>query len=96
MLNFGIVGLGRIGKVHLSNIQRHCTNAKVIAAGPVKSKDKVFLNENGVEFHFDDYDQMIKESKLDAIIIASPTSFHYEHILLAAKAGIHIFSGLFQ
>ena len=91
MLNFGIVGLGRIGKVHLSNIQRYCTNAKVIAASPVKSKDKEFLNENGVESHFDHYDQMIKEPKLDAIIIASPTAFHYEHILLAAKAGKHIF-----
>ena len=91
MLNFGIVGLGRIGKVHLSNIQRYCTNAKVIAASPVKLKDKGFLNENGVEFHFDHYDQMVKEPKLDAIIIASPTAFHYEHILLAAKAGKHIF-----
>ena len=61
MLNFGIVGLGRIGKVHLSNIQRYCTNAKVIAASPVKSEDKSFLKENGVEFHFDHYDQKLYE-----------------------------------
>ena len=63
MINFGIVGLGRIGKVHLSNVQNHCLNAKVTAACPVKSKDKGFLNENGVESHFDHYDQMIKEPK---------------------------------
>ena len=91
MLNFGIVGLGRIGKVHISNVQRYCNNAKVIAASPVNPKNKEFLNENGVELHFDHYHQMIKEPKLDAVIIASPTAFHFDHILLAAKAGKHIF-----
>jgi myo-inositol 2-dehydrogenase/D-chiro-inositol 1-dehydrogenase len=91
MLNFGIVGLGRIGKVHISNVQRYCKNAKVIAASPVKPKNKEFLNENGVELHFDHYHQMIKEPNLDAVIIASPTAFHFDHILLAAKAGKHIF-----
>ena len=91
MLNFGIVGLGRIGKVHISNVQRYCNNAKVIAASPVKPKHKEFLNENKVELHFDHYHQMIKEPNLDAVIIASPTAFHFDHILLAAKAGKHIF-----
>ena len=47
MLNFGIVGLGRIGKVHISNVQRYCNNAKVIAASPVNPKNKEFLNEIG-------------------------------------------------
>jgi len=38
MLNIGIVGLGRIGKIHLSNVQRYMPNANVIAACPVKKK----------------------------------------------------------
>ena len=91
MINFGIVGLGRIGKVHLSNVQNHCLNAKVTAACPVKSKDKEFLNDNGVEFYYNDYEQMIREAQIDAVIIASPTAFHYDHIVIAAEAGKHIF-----
>ena len=91
MINFGIVGLGRIGKVHLSNVQNHCLNAKVIAACPVKSKDQEFLKDNGVELYYNDYKQMIQEAQIDAVIIASPTAFHYDHIVMAAGAGKHIF-----
>jgi len=91
MINFGIVGLGRIGKVHLSNVQNHCLNAKVIAACPVKSKDQEFLKDNGVELYYNDYKQMIQEAQIDAVIIASPTALHYDHIIMAAGAGKHIF-----
>lgn len=45
MLNIGIVGLGRIGKIHLSNVQRYIPNAKVIAACPVSKKDESFLKD---------------------------------------------------
>ena len=91
MINFGIVGLGRIGKVHLSNVQNHCLNAKVIAACSVKSKHKEFLKDNGVELYYNDYKQMIQEAQIDAVIIASPTALHYDHIIMAAGAGKHIF-----
>jgi len=91
MINFGMVGLGRIGKVHLSNVQNHCLNAKVIAACSVKSKHKEFLKDNGVELYYNDYKQMIQEAQIDAVIIASPTALHYDHIIMAAGAGKHIF-----
>ena len=31
--------------------------------------------------------QMIQEAQIDAVIIASPTAFHYDHIVIAAEAG---------
>jgi myo-inositol 2-dehydrogenase/D-chiro-inositol 1-dehydrogenase len=91
MINFGIVGLGRIGKIHLSNVQRYCPEAQVLAASPVKPKHQAFLKENGVAFHFETYEEMVQDASIDAVIIASPTAFHYNHILLAAQAGKHIF-----
>lgn len=91
MLNLGIVGLGRIGKIHVTNVQRYLSNAKVIAACPVKKKDDSFLKVNGVSLHFESYEEMIKVKKIDAVIIASPTAFHFEHIKIAAEAGKHIF-----
>ena len=89
MLNFGIVGLGRIGKIHLTNVQHFIPNAKVIAACPVK-KDESFLKLNGVNLHFESYDEMMKIKDIDAVIIASPTAFHFDHIKIAA-GGKHIF-----
>ena len=43
MLNIGIVGLGRIGKIHLSNVQRYMPKANVIAACPVKKKRRIIF-----------------------------------------------------
>lgn len=91
MLNIGIVGLGRIGKIHLSNVQRYIPNARVIAACPAKKENESFLKQNGVNLHFDSYEKMIKVRNIDAVIIASPTAFHYNHIKIAANEGKHIF-----
>ena len=91
MLNIGIVGLGRIGKIHLSNVQRYMPDANVIAACPVKKKDESFLKLNGVHLHFESYKKMIKVKNIDAVIIASPTAFHFDHIKMAVNEGKHIF-----
>ena len=32
MIKFGIVGLGRIGQVHLQNIQQYIPDAQIVAA----------------------------------------------------------------
>ena len=91
MVNFGIVGLGRIGKVHLSNMQRYCSHAKVIAACSAENKHKAFLEKHAVPLYFDNFVDMLKVPEIDAVIIASPTAFHYEHIHQAAQARKHIF-----
>ena len=91
MINFGIVGLGRIGKVHLSNVQRYSSHAKVIAACSAENKHKAFLKEYGVSLYFDTFEAMLKVPEIDAVIIASPTAFHYQHIHQAVQARKHIF-----
>ena len=91
MVNFGIVGLGRIGKVHLSNVQRYFTNARVIAACSNENKHEKFLKEHGVNLYFDSLELMLKTPDIDAVIIASPTAFHFEHIHQVAQARKHIF-----
>lgn len=83
--------MGRIGKIHLSNVQRHCPIAQVVAASSVKSKYKAFLEENGVDLYYDTYEEMVQDSSFNAIIIAFSTAFHYDYILLPVKAGKQIF-----
>ena len=91
MINFGIVGLGRIGKVHLSNVQQYCPDAQVIAACRVREKHMDFLKVHGVSLHFDTFEQMVQDDRVQAVIIASPTAFHYQHIQQAIACGKPIF-----
>ena len=72
-------------------MQLYCPDAQVVAACRVSDDKKDFLRQNRVENTFDTYEEMVNSPSIDAVIIASPTAFHYEHILLAAKAGKHIF-----
>ena len=86
-INFGIVGLGRIGKIHFQNIQFHCENAIILAASNLNSNNQKWVKERGVEIIYDSFELMVSNPNIDAVIIASPTSFHAQHIELACKAG---------
>lgn len=40
--------------------------------------------------YFDDYQKMLNKKELDAVIIATPNSFHREQALAAAKTGVNV------
>lgn len=90
-IKFGIAGLGRIGKVHLANVHRYCPSAEVIGACHVRDEHSVFAAKHGITTFYTTYAEMVSDTAIDAVIIASPTTYHYEHIVAAAEAGKHIF-----
>lgn len=91
MIKIGIVGLGRIGKVHLFNIQQLISGASVIAACTRSEKSLEYAKKHSVKGLFTSFDDMLSEGGIDAVIIASPTALHFEHLKLAIAAGKHIF-----
>ncbi len=90
-IKFGIVGLGRIGKIHFENINSFIEDASITAVSNLNSKNQKWVKERSNVKIYDHYDKMVRDSKIDAIIISSPTSFHIEHINIALKAGKAIF-----
>ena len=91
MIKFGIVGLGRIGQVHLQNIQQYIPDAQIVAACSGSEQSLSFAASAGVKVLYTSFEKMLKETSLDAVIIASPTALHFEHLQLAIAAGVHIF-----
>tara|TARA_A100001015_G_scaffold297879_1_gene379910 strand:+ start:176 stop:1174 length:999 start_codon:yes stop_codon:yes gene_type:complete len=91
-IQLGISGLGRIGKIHVQNIQRNSTSVGIKAAYHTNPNSKNWAQLQGVTHFYDDYKELIEDPAIDAIIIASPTSVHAEQIILAAKAGKAIFA----
>lgn len=91
MIKIGIVGLGRIGQVHLCNIQHFIPEAEVVAAC---SRSEVSLNyakEKGVKRLYTSFEVMLNKGGIDAVVVASPTALHFEHLKLAIAARKHIF-----
>lgn len=91
MIKIGIVGLGRIGKVHLFNIQNLISDAIVTAACSGSKKSLEYAKKQNVKDLFTSFDKMLSEGGIDAVIIASPTAVHFDHLKLAITAGKHIF-----
>ena len=90
-IKFGIIGLGRIGKIHFENINSFIDDASIAAVSNLNSKNQKWVKDRSDTKIYDHYDQMVSDPKIDAIIISSPTSFHIEHINIALKAGKAIF-----
>lgn len=90
-LTVGIIGAGRIGKLHVDNL-------KLIPQIRVKSVSDVFIDHLGdwaeaknIEVLTTDYQELLNDQEIDAVFICSPTTTHAKIIKEAAAAKKHIF-----
>jgi myo-inositol 2-dehydrogenase / D-chiro-inositol 1-dehydrogenase len=91
MLKIGLIGAGRIGKVHAQSIVNAVSNASLVAVADVYQEAAESL---AAAFHVptvtSNPHDIINSSEVDAVIIASSTDTHTPLIIAAAKAGKHI------
>ena len=91
-LRFGVLGVGRIGKIHAENLVNRIPGAEVVVLSDVIPDELAAVAAKfNVRTTFSDYKQVLKLSDVDAVAICTPTNAHYQMILDAAAAGKHIF-----
>ena len=91
-VRLGIIGAGRIGRVHASALRSLVPNAEVLAIADVfADAAKSAAAEYGIADHTADASELIRSSDIDAIVICSSTDTHVKFIIEAAKAGKHAF-----
>lgn len=93
MLKIGIIGAGRIGKVHLESISYHVKNAEVIAmADPFMNEEtKALIESFGVKKIYKDYKEILSDPEVDAVLVCSSTDTHAPISIEAINAGKHVF-----
>jgi len=89
-VKLGIIGLGYIGKVHLRHSLK-IKNACVLAVADLSKKALNKAKKAGVKKIFTNYEQLLKEREIDAVIIGLPTHLHLQCAKQAAEAKKHIF-----
>lgn len=91
-LRVGVIGSGRIGKVHIENISVRISSAEVVAvADPFFEEAKKFAEQFNIKSVSADYKEILSNPQVDAVLICSPTDTHSQYIVEAAEAGKHIF-----
>lgn len=92
-MKVGIIGAGRIGKVHAKNISLYVPNVEVeMVSDPfLNDETKKFLSELGIVNVTKDAKDILNNKEIDAVLICSSTDTHAKYIIESAKAGKHIF-----
>ena len=91
-LKVGIVGLGRLGKIHARNLAERVPGAVLTAACSIVDAELDFArNELGVQDCYKDYDEMLAKADIDAVAIVTTSGLHCEQLAKALDAGKHVF-----
>jgi len=86
----GIIGLGYVGNIHLRHLVK-MQNVNYVAAADISKKALADAKNCGAHKAFTNYQELLKDPNIDAIIIALPTHLHLQCAIQAAEAGKHIF-----
>lgn len=91
--SIGVIGAGRIGKIHIENILRKLTNVnlKIVADIKINDKLKQWATEMGVSKLTNDAYEIFNDPEIEVVVICSPTDTHTNFIQEAAKANKQVF-----
>jgi myo-inositol 2-dehydrogenase/D-chiro-inositol 1-dehydrogenase len=91
-IRFGLIGAGRIGKIHAETLARKVKGVTLVAiASPRGESARSLASSLGVKKVSASVEEIFADPTIDAVAICSPSSLHSQHIIAAARAGKQIF-----
>jgi len=85
-LNFGVIGLGRLGTVYAMHLAHRVPNANLIAVADLReSLAETFAKEHGIPKWYKSHEDMLNDKDVHAVAVISPTSTHKNVVTDAAK-----------
>lgn len=92
VIRVGVIGAGRIGKIHAENLATRIPGVVVSAIADINQQAAQALAEKlHVVNAFSDYRKIIEDKNIDAVAVCSSTDTHADLIIAAANAGKHVF-----
>ncbi len=90
-LSIGLIGAGRIGRVHAANLAHRIPAARLHAVADVDASSALSCAEQYGAASFADFHRVVDDEAVDAVVICSSTDTHAAIIEAAADAGKPIF-----
>lgn len=93
MIKLGLIGAGRIGRLHAENIVYRVHGAELIfiADALLNEEMKKWAQGLGVSKVSEKAGDIFADPEIDAVLICSPSNTHEDYIVEAARNGKHIF-----
>src|SRR5258708_37310804 len=97
VIRYAVVGCGHIAQVAVlpafGNARRNSKLAAIVSGDPLKREELRKKYEVEAAVPYEQYDELCRSGKIDAVYIALPNSMHAEYGERAARAGIHVLCG---
>jgi len=92
-INVGVIGAGRIGKIHISNIVYYMPEARVktVADANLTPEIEGWARNLGIPNVSNNAEDILRDPEISVVLICSSTDTHADYIIKAAQAGKHIF-----
>lgn len=87
-----LIGCGRAGMIHARSYGSHVRDAQLIAVcDPFEENLRNACAEYDVKYRYTDYRDVMENPEIDAVIVVTPTQFHHDIVIAAARAKKHVF-----
>jgi len=91
-VNIGVIGVGRIGRLHAANLKYQVPGVKVLAVADIfEESARQVASQLEIPVAEKDYRALLGNKDIDAVVICSSTDTHAQIISEAAEAEKHIF-----
>jgi scyllo-inositol 2-dehydrogenase (NADP+) len=90
MVRIAMVGLGKMGLSHLAIVRAH-PRVNLVAACDSTTYLTDVLSKHADLKCYSDYDKLLRDEQLDAVIIATPSKLHADMAQKALDKGLHVF-----
>lgn len=90
MIKTAVLGLGKMGLSHLAIARAHPDIDLVAGCDSNSYLTDVLAQYSGLKC-YGDFDRLLAEEKLDALLVATPSKFHAAMVEKALERGLHVF-----
>lgn len=89
LINVGVIGLGKMGRLHLMNAL-HVKDINLVAVADESERSRKYAERYRI-VTYDDYSRLIETEKLDAVLISLPNFLKKECVFCACEHGLDMF-----
>ena len=87
-----LIGCGRAGMIHARSYVGSVRDAELIAlCDPAADNLRAAQAEVNARYAYADYREALQNPEIDAVVVVTPTQFHRDIVIAAAKAKKHVF-----
>lgn len=90
ILNWGILGPGRIADLFTASVTTH-TAQRIVAVGSRSvAKSAAFAGRHGIPAFYGSPEELVADPSVDIVYVSTPNNAHHDGAMLALRAGKHV------